>query len=214
MSLMNPDEHFELEAWLDFARGLGSTEQRTAMQRHASLCTACAEMTLFFSKVWEAGRGMAKETVPDEWLRKAEDVFAVETLHPLETMPVCIAVLAFDSLSATPAVNVRADLHPERHVLYHAPDCALYMKLEEAQTSKSELSIVGQITDKRSPDRGVSNNPVFLLNGTKVLVATSSNEFGEFQLACKPKRGMQISFPFNGSRINVSLDEVLKEFRH
>ena len=40
------------------------------------------------------------------------------------------------------------------------------------------------------------------------MAITSSDEFGEFQLACELKRKMLISFPFDGFRINVTLDDL------
>jgi|RhiMethySRZTD1v2_1073278.scaffolds.fasta_scaffold1272720_1 hypothetical protein len=206
--------HFDVDEWIDFARGLGSHTRRNEMQLHVEMCAACRETASLFGKIWETAHEMAKDSLPQGWLQRAEQIFADQMLQPLQSMDACIAVLAFDSLSAATPENVRTGSHPGRHMLYHTANCALYMKLDEGQTDPAQVSIVGQITDRGHPERAISNTPIFLLNGNKVLVTTSSNEFGEFQLACKTRRRLQISFPFDGSRIDVKLDDVLKEFRH
>ena len=211
---MNPDEHFEIDAWVDFARGLCSPAQRITMEEHMAACLTCSEMAEFLGKVWQAGRSMGDATVPQEWSRKAEQILNVQTLTPIRQLPAHSAVLAFDSFNALAPDHVRAGPSPARHMTYNALLCSVELKVDQ-NSERRDVSIVGQITDRRTPDRAIPRTPIFLLTGHKVLATTSSNEFGEFQLACRPQRKLLISFPFDGSRINVILDHLFsKESRH
>jgi hypothetical protein len=208
---MNPDEHFDFDAWMDFARGLGSPRQRTAMQQHADSCAACSETAAFLGQIWNVGRAMPPNTVPEAWSHKAEQILGDHLLQPIRLLPKITAVLTSDSFSTAVPANVRSGLQPARQMMYYAADCALYMQVAEGSVA-SDVAIVGQIANRRTREAAVANTPVFLTTGNKVLASTSSNEFGEFQLACRPKRKMQISFPFEGSCIEVKLDDLLKEF--
>jgi anti-sigma factor RsiW len=206
---MNPDQHFVVDAWVDFARGLYSPAQRTAMEEHRTTCQACSEMAKFFEKVWEVGHSLQEDTVPQDWSQKAKQILSDQTLAPIRQLPAYAAVLAFDSSEALTPEHVRTG-HSSRHIIYRALDCNLELAVDR-NTEQRDLSITGQITDCRTPDRAVPSTPVFLLAGNKVLASTTSNEFGEFQLAFKPKRKMRISFPFDGSRIDVILDRLIIE---
>ena len=210
---MNPGEHFDIEAWMDFARGLSTPAQRTAMQQHAVSCAECSEMAAFFEKLWEVGRAMEPDRVPEAWSHKAEQILADHTLKPIRLLPKIAAVLTFDSFSTATTENVRSGSQVGRQMMYYAKDCAVFMQIAEGSIA-TDIAIVGQITIRRSPDGAVSNTPVLLTTDNKVLASTFSNEFGEFQLAFKPKRKMQISFPFEGSCIEVKLDALLQEFWH
>jgi hypothetical protein len=207
---MSSDQHFDVDAWVDFARGLYSPAQRIAMERHMATCKPCSEMAEFFIKVWDIGHRLEANEVPQEWSRKAKQILSDETLVPLRQLPVYSALLAFDSFDAFAPDHVRAGHSPVRHIIYRAMDCNLELTVDR-NPEQRDLSITGQITDCRTPDRAIPSTPVFLLAGNKVLASTNSNEFGEFQLACRPKRRMLISFPFDGSRIDVILDRLVVE---
>jgi len=207
---MSPDQHFDLEILVDFARGLTSPSQQADIRNHMTACETCSEMAEFLASVWGVGRTMEKDAVPEEWSRKAEQILGDQTFAPIRRLPVYTAVLAFDSFQDLTPEHVRTAPASVRHIAYEALNCSLYLKVDQV-SERQDISIVGQITDRRNPDRAISGTPILLLAGSNVLASTSSNEFGEFQLACKPKRRMSLSFPFDGSRIDVALDKVLKE---
>jgi hypothetical protein len=211
---MSHDDHFDIEAWVDFARGLSSPAQNSAMQIHlASGCVPCSEMASLFVRIWKISQAAAEDRVPENWSRQAEDILHDETIAPIRLLPVRRAVPAINSFAAAEGVSVRADSQSGRHVVYEAQGCVVTLKLDAARDSR-ELSIVGQIADRRGPGRAVGSIPVFLLRGTKLVATTSSNDFGEFQLAFELKHKMLISFPFDGSRIDVMLDQLPGEETH
>jgi hypothetical protein len=71
--------------------------------------------------------------------------------------------------------------------------------------------LVGQITDVRNPGAAVPSTRIFVLTNNKLVASTSSNAFGEFQLALIRRSNMLLSFPFEGARIDVPLDDLTQE---
>jgi len=209
--MSQPGDHFDIDAWVDFARDLSPTDRRKAMQHHAALCAACSEIAAFFKKVWQAGQEMKSGTVPADWSRKAEQILRDNMLEPIRLLPVRTALLAFDSFTAITPLQVRASSGSSRHLTYETDDCALDLQIDDRRNATTDVFILGQITNRRTPALPVPAIHVLLLSGEKVLASASSNDFGEFQLACKPKRRMRISFPFEGSRVDVRLDDLLNE---
>jgi len=205
---MRSDDHFDTEAWIDFVRGLRSPAQNSAMQTHlASGCAPCSEIASLFAQVWKVGRSAGEDRVPEDWSRKAEDILRNETMAPIRLLPTRWAIPAISTVGVLEASFLRAEYQSNRHVVYETQGCAVTLKLDEDRNSR-EVLIIGQITDQRRPERRVGYTPIFLFRGTKGVAITSSDEFGEFQLACELKRKMLISFPFDGFRINVTLDDL------
>ncbi len=207
---MSQDDHFDTGAWVDYARGLGSSARRADIERHlASGCDACAKLAGFFKKLSEAGLSLLEDETPQEWSRKAEQIFQKELLHPIETLPVRRATPVPFHFSAEPA-PVRAGSPLGRHMTYQTSECTVDLKLEPG-ANPLELSLVGQITDIRKPDAAVPLTPVFVLTNNKLVASTSSNAFGEFQLALIRRRNTVLSFSFEGARIDVMLDDLTQE---
>jgi hypothetical protein len=202
---MSDDGHYDLGNWVDFVRGLCPEEQRSQMQLHQSACRECSAMVSLLDRIWNAARHLTQNTAPEEWSRKAEQIFETGKLGPIRQLPGMAAVLAFDSLSSVSPAHVRSGLQSARHVIYETERCALDLKLESLP-ERRELSVIGQITDRRDPEAVVPETPVFMFAGEQLIAATSSSQFGEFQFACRQKRKLRISFPFDGWRIDVTLD--------
>jgi len=69
--------------------------------------------------------------------------------------------------------------------------------------------LVGQIINRRDPDRRMGAIPVVLMSGKDVLGRAISNRFGEFQMEYKAKRSLQLHMPIkeSGKRIEVRLGD-------
>jgi hypothetical protein len=204
------DDHFEIGAWIDYARGVGPSARRSDIERHlASGCDACAKLAEFFKKLSEAGLSLLEDEAPQEWSQKAEQIFQKELLRPIETLPVRRATpVPFHFSAEPPPVRARSPLG--RYMTYQTSECTVDLKLEQG-ANPLELSLVGQITDIRKPGVAVTFTPVFVLTNNKLVASTSSNAFGEFQLALIRRRNMVLSFPFEGARIDVTLDDLRQE---
>ena len=207
---MNRADHVETEAWLDYARGLESPEQRQRIEDHlASGCQSCTDMAKFMKKLSEAGLQFAGNAVPDEWSRRAEGILRQEVLRPIKMLPSRRAQPVPFRLSAEP-VQLRAGSSPQRHMTFQASDCTVDLRVE-AGSNPRKFSLVGQITDVRKENAAVSSAPVVVLFNNTLVASTSSNAFGEFQFALSRRRNMVLSFPFEGSRIDVMLDDLVQD---
>jgi hypothetical protein len=207
---LSHDDHFDIGAWVDYARGLGSSARRADIERHLAFgCDACAKLAGFFKKLSEAGPRLLEDEAPQEWSQKAEQIFQKELLRPIETLPVRRATPVPFHFSAEPA-PVRTGPALGGHMTYQTSECNVDLELEQG-ANPLELSLLGQITDIRKPGAAVPFTPVFVLTNNKLVASTSSNAFGEFQLALTRRRNMVLSFPFEGARIDVLLDDFMRE---
>src|SRR2546427_1109699 len=103
------DDHFDIEAWVDFVRGLSAPAQNSAMQTHlASGCARCSEIHSWFARIWKAGRSAAEDRVPEGWSRKAEEILRTETMAPIRLLPTCRAIPAISAVGALEASDLRA----------------------------------------------------------------------------------------------------------
>ena len=201
------DDHFEIGAWIDFVRGISPRALHEQMQTHlASGCAPCGELAAFLEKVWVAGR-QGEETVPEAWVKRADEIFDAETFGVIRFLPIRAATPAFDSLKEVQA-GVRADARSIRHLTYEAEGCAVDVRLEPRGNTRV-LSVVGQITPKGDLERGLSPVPIFVFRKNKIIARTSSNEFGEFEFSGL-ELPVSISFPFGGYRVDVPLDNPLQ----
>ena len=205
---MSRNDHFDIGAWADYARGLGSSERRADIERHlASGCDGCTKLAEFFKKVSEAGLRLLEDEAPEEWSRKAEQIFQKELLRPIEALPVRLATPISFHLAEPACVRAAS---PLRHMTYQIPECTVDLRLEQGE-NRLGVSLVGQITDIRKPGGAVPPTPVFVLTNNKLVASTLSNAFGEFQLALTRRRHMVLAFPFEGARIDVILDDLTRK---
>jgi len=203
---MSSNDHFSVEDWIDFARDVCPVDKADAMRVHLHDCPPCREFSGFLKSLWQTGREMDSQPVPESWAAKAENILPERILRPLQGLPAVSALLAADSLTAAALQNVRGNSREERMLLFETPQCKVDLRLAEGL--QGTLSLVGQIRGRRESDAAVSGTPVFLLARGRVVASAPSNEFGEFQMMCRPRRKMQISFPFEGSRVDIDLAEI------
>jgi hypothetical protein len=185
-------KHYEIEEWMEFARGTVSGEARIRMKNHlAEGCADCRQTAEFFKKLAIVCRDMIPDDVPDAVLERARAIRPLSVPRPVE-QPIRIPVeLIYDSSLATPAVGLRASEETGWRVLYRAGDCSLDLHVEPESRS-SRIAIVGQILAENSPETKISHIPVALKSGKTTLVETLSNEFGEFQMECEKRKNMQL----------------------
>src|SRR5512146_2990616 len=72
-------QHFGIDRWVDFARGLANEQESAAMREHlASGCSECAPLADFFTGLTGICRRMTAFTVPDRLLRQAYRIFPAQ----------------------------------------------------------------------------------------------------------------------------------------
>ena len=198
-------EHFEIGAWIDFVRGISPPALCEQMRTHlTSGCVTCSELAAYLERVWTAGR-RSEDNVPEAWVMKATAIFDDQTLGAIRFLPIHTAHPAFNSFK-TIEVGVRTRSRKIGHLIFETDDCTVNLRLEPHGDSR-ELSIVGQVTAKEVSREFSTPIPIYMFRKNKLIAKTSSNEFGEFQFKGVLRLPLSISFPFEGYRVDVPLDD-------
>ena len=112
--------HFDIHQWADFARGLGSTTDRAAMQAHVSSgCARCRTSLDLMHRVAVTARADGQYEPPEHVVRWAK---ALGSLRRPQRSRVSrlIAHLVTNSLLDPVPAGLRAGDRGSRHALYEA----------------------------------------------------------------------------------------------
>jgi hypothetical protein len=100
--------------------------------------------------------------------------------------------------------GVRAQDRPQQ-ALYEADGFAVDLHLNREtgrrERGASQMVLVGQITDRRAPERRLARRPVMLRSGREISACGMSNELGEFHLAFSPARDLTLEIPVDDTRV-------------
>jgi hypothetical protein len=169
-------KHFSEEAWADFVRDLVAPTVKMAMQQHIDRgCNKC-EAAL---RVWRSVVAIAREenvfTPPGDVVRVSKSQFA-----PAAPDPKHGPRLLFDSSLQPVTAGVRGSVSA-RQFLYETDDHYIDLRLEP-RAGSDRACVVGQVLNRTRSDRAARELPVRLLGGKLSLAATTTNQFGEFQI--------------------------------
>ena len=201
-------KHFDITAWTDFARGLGSATQRSAQAKH--LATGCQKCT----KVVETLRHvvLAAETIleapPAAVIERAESIFALRRTERPGRLATLLATLSFDSFQMPAVAGVRSLESSSRHALFQAGTFDIDVRLEYDQHSP-RVGLVGQIASHEGPSSPVARVPVTVSAGNAIVARTIANDFGEFQLQYERGQQATLRVPLErGTVIEVPLGQL------
>jgi hypothetical protein len=201
-------KHFEIEQWLDFVLGLRSGAERADMEQHLSSCRQCTPVVEMLLKLRRATTADATCQVPEYVLHSAGTIFALHRPEKVRNLPRLLAKLVFDSFREPEAVGERSQRRMSRQTVFEAGDYSVNLRIGRERDATVVL-LVGQIINRRDPDRRMGAIPVVLMSGKDVLGRAISNRFGEFQMEYKAKRSLQLHMPIkeSGKRIEVRLGD-------
>ncbi len=195
------EEHFGIDRWVDFARGVAPEQEDSAMREHlASGCSECSPLADFFTELNDVCRSMVSYTVPDHVMRQAYAIFPAPVAERPKRVLRIPVELIFDSFLAPAPAGLRTTWQVGWQGLYRAGDCSLDLRIEPDLRS-ARASIVGQISNHALPEHAMSDMAVRLKSGRLVVAETRSNRFGEFQLEYEQQGRLQLCIYLNdGSR--------------
>jgi len=183
--------HFDVVQWADFVRGLLDPADRTSMEEHLSSgCRKCAGTARQMRKLAAVADSEARYKAP------GHAVDYVKAIHPLQA-PESVDVannhmrLTYDSFREPLPAGIRSQGQIIRHTRYQVGDHSLDLRQEIAR-GRSQVVLVGQITNQKEPDRPMPDVAVILVSGKEVVARAVSNEFGEFLFAYEPKARMKM----------------------
>jgi hypothetical protein len=200
-------KHYDETKWIDFARGLITGAARKAMQAHLDAgCERCRRVLALFRAAVEVVASDARWEVPDHVLHSARAIFALQRPEKVQILPRIPARLVYDSFREPLPVGMRGQHRISRQALYEAGDYSVDLRLEHERGS-SQMTLVGQIANRKRPECDMGNIPVLLMSGKSVLGRALSNTFGEFQMEYQPSQHLRLYVPVEeqGRGIQIGL---------
>jgi hypothetical protein len=205
---MLKNKHFSDGEWIDRVRGNVPAPEKDAMDLHLAGCRRCRRARDLFGAVAEVARGEAAYSVPEGTLRSARAIFALQRPERVQILPRALARLVYDSFAEPLLVGIRSRQRVTRQAMYRAGDYYVDLRME-SEPETSRVSVVGQIANRRDPERSVSHVPVILMSDEEVVARAVSNELGEFQLGYAPAKHLRLHVPVSGSgSIEVALNRL------
>jgi hypothetical protein len=205
-------KHYAPSEWADFVRGLVSGADHEQMQQHLDGgCPECHQIEDLLARFAACAAVEAQYEPPAYALHYARSIYRLQQPEEVRILPRIIAKVVYDSFRAPPLLaGVRGQQEMTRQVLYRAGNYYLDFRLEHKQGS-SEMSLVGQITDRHHPEGGVADIPVQLLSHNSVVAEARSNQFGEFQMRYRPAPSLRLYAPVQAGTegIEIRLDKIL-----
>ena len=193
-------KHFGLAEWTDYARRVAAEDQRKAMEAHlAEGCKNCERSLDLIGTFAKTAKTAASYEAPDYMVRCARAIFALQQPEKVHILPRALARLLYDSFREPLPAGIRSQQRLSRQALYEAGDFRLDLRLEQ-ERGGSSVSLVGQIENRRDPQKRVGQIPVLLASGKEVVAKTLSNHFGEFQFTYRPKTGLRLYVPVLGEQ--------------
>ena len=119
-----------------------------------------------------------------------------------------IATLVFDSNKAPAIAFVRGTKVASRQLLHESEPFVIDLRLEYEPGRRTRL-LIGQVLDRRFPNKDVGNIDVVLLSGEDVLARTSANVSGEFEFGFGQKEDLKLFIDIRRER---AIGIVLPDF--
>lgn len=193
-------KHFEPGEWTDYLRQVAPESQQRAMEAHlAEGCRECKSSLDQLRAFRETAASAAAYQAPDYMVHCATAIFALQQPEKVHILPRILARLTFDSFLEPLPAGIRSEQRLSRQALYEAGDFRLDLRLEQERGTAS-VSLVGQIENRKDPQRKVGQIPVLLASGKEVVAKTLSNHFGEFQFTYRPRTGLRLYVPVLGEQ--------------
>lgn len=191
-------KHFALAEWTDYSRGVVAEDLKKAMEAHlADGCKDCRRSLDLISVFAKTARNAAAYQAPEYMVRCARAIFALQEPEKVHILPKVLVRLVYDSFREPLPAGIRSQQRLSRQALYEAGDFRLDLRLEQ-ERGNSSVSLVGQIENRREPQKRIGQVPVLLASGKEVVAKTVSNHFGEFQFTYRPKTGLRLYVPVLG----------------
>jgi hypothetical protein len=194
--------HFDIHLWADFARGLGSTTDRAAMQAHVSSgCARCRRSLDLMQRVAVTARADGQYEPPEHVVRWAKALGSLR--RPQQSrLPRLIAHLVTNSLLDPVPAGLRAGDRGSRHALYEAGHVSIDFRLDHESAAPLTM-MVGQVTSRE--DGFIAKAPVLLMDRKEIVAHAVSNQYGEFQLKYAAAQHLRLRVSVGSSPETIEL---------
>ncbi len=193
-------KHFSIDDWIDFARQVEGSGQRSVMQQHLDEgCTKCSKTLALWRRVVDITK-LQNTWEPPAWAVQAVNAsFALRKVVSFPAGKLELARLLFDSALQTVTVGVRGSSAAVRQLLYRSGSICIDMRMQPKPGSDAVV-LMGQLLDSAKPDHGVSGIPVSLLSEGDTVSRGRTNDVGEFDFGITTLDHLQLVFGIGESR--------------
>jgi hypothetical protein len=190
-------EHFSIDEWIDFARGIDCKEKSVKMREHLDQgCTKCSKTLETWRHIVNFANHERSFEPPAYALQAVKTSFILhKTFSAKENKgkKFEIARLLFDSALQPVTVGVRGTASVVRQLLYRSGSLCIDMRMQPKPGSQS-MVLIGQVLDSAKPDHGISGIPVSLLCKGDTLSQSRTNDVGEFDFGVTAADHLQLVF--------------------
>ena len=193
-------KHDSIEDWIDFARQVGGSDKKIAMQQHLDEgCSKCSKTLAIWRRVVDIAKRQNTWEPPAWAVHAVNTSFALRKVVRFPTGKLELASLLFDSALQPIAAGMRGSSAVVRQLLYKSGNVCIDMRMQPKPGSDAVV-LMGQIHDSTKPDHGVSGVPVSLLSEGDTVSRGKTNDVGECDFGITALDHLQLVFGIGGSR--------------
>jgi len=193
-------EHYSIDAWIDFVRGVGSGNGSIQMGQHLDRgCVMCKKTFDTWKQVVNFAHHEASCEPPAWALESVKSSFLSPSQQPVQEGRFELARLLFDSALQPITAGVRSTASVVRQLLYQSGTVCIDMRMQPKPGSES-MVLIGQLLDSAKPDHGMSGIPVSLLYKGDTLSQSKTNDVGEFDFGLTAADHLQLVFGIPDNR--------------
>ncbi len=199
--------HYDRTSWADYARGLLSETQSSAMRGHlAAGCRPCAKTLTIQQAVVSLADADRTTAAPDFAVRQIKGFFALNRPERRSLLAPIALSLLWDSGLEPVRAGVRGGCCGERQVLYESDEYGLDLRISPLEPSCD--GVLTGILAKRS-GAPVGRVPAYLVVDDRVVAQAISDEAGQFELPADFDRRTELWLEIGSTkRIAVAVDPV------
>ncbi len=189
-------DHYPLEEWTDYARGLIPAERGAEMADHLRFgCEPCSQSEAFLRQVWTIARNSVLFRPPEGAVCLVKSTLAAIAGNEVPFDNAVFARLTFDSAIQRHAAGFRGLWTPTnvRQLLYDASPHVVDICLERIDVA-APIHLTGQILCGSGVPVGAL--PVLLGKRAQVLRGTMTNPLGEFRLDIQSGQARDLMMSF------------------
>jgi hypothetical protein len=201
--------HFSHSNWVDFIRNVPTPGERAEVQRHLDEnCNQCRRALEIWRRIAQCFIESKAYAPPEDVVRSVKTGFRPPESWTYFSKIAKMATLVFDSNNAPAIAYVRGTKVASRQLLHESEPFVIDLRLECEPSRRTRL-LIGQVLDRRFPNKNVGNIDVVLLSGEDVLARTSANVSGEFEFGFGSKDDLKLFIDIRGER---AIGIVLPDF--
>jgi hypothetical protein len=197
-------QHFPIEDWADFVRGVASDEQKARLQDHLDRgCDHCIKTVTRWSSFAENARQELSYEPPVRSLHIARSYFFGYQSVLNQASGFRLAVLAFDSFQLGFVGGIRSGADAPRQLMYTCDD--LVVDLQVVSRATYGLALTGQVMSSGENVVDTEGLALSVLRDDETLQKATSNEFGEFQISLPLEENLQLLITMEGAMVVLQL---------